>query len=37
MQSPDDKARSSRSKKIALVFGLIAIAWYVISILTILH
>lgn len=37
MQAPDEKTRSSRNKKIALVFGAIAIAWYVISIFTIWH
>lgn len=33
----DDKARKSRSKKIGLIFGLIAIIWYVASIFTIWH
>lgn len=32
-----NKARSGRNKKFALVFGLLALAWYVVSMFTIWH
>ena len=32
-----DKVRSNSNKKIALVFGLVAFVWYVVSMFTIWH